>query len=266
MTASKFSIGGMIIVTLFGLSVQTLQANLNYQDFSSTQGLNLVGNAIQSGTIVKITPSAPSNVGGTWATNKQAVNMGFTTTFRFNITDQHAWDQKGSDGFAFVIQNSNGSALGNDGQYIGYNIPNSVAVEFDTYNNSIYFSDGAYPHVSVQTRGQSTNSPNHTYSHGYTSAIPDIQDGNTHTIQINYNPGVMNVYMDTNFILSVPLDLTTLNLDGGKAWVGFTGSTGMGYEAHNLLSWSYTEVPEPGMISLILLGGLISLTKKRVRR
>jgi hypothetical protein len=260
--------GRIALLIWYGLTIECLQADVKYQDFSSIQGLNLVGQAVQSGNRLHITPSAASNVGGVWASNKQAVQQGFTTTFQYQITDQHPWDQRGSDGFAFVVQNYSPSALGQDGVNLGYNIANSIAVEFDTYTNYSqyypYISDNASPHVSVQTRGTLTNSPNHIYSQGSTSAIPAIQDGNVHTVRIDYAPGTMAIYMDLTPILSVPINLgNTINLDGGKAWMGFTASTGMGYEAHDILSWSVTEVPEPMTLGMFALGGLVLLRRRK---
>src|ERR1051325_4534708 len=108
-------------------SVQTI----NFANFSSTAGLSLVGNAAQSGTQLRLTSNASSQIGGAWFTTPQAVEGGFDTTFQFQITSQVGG---GADGFAFVIQNSGAgtSALGGAGGQIGYQgITNRLAVQFD---------------------------------------------------------------------------------------------------------------------------------------
>ena len=53
----------------------------------------------------------------------------------------------------------------------------------------------------------------------------------------------MTIFLDdlTTPVLSVAVDLAgTLELDSGRAWVGFTGATGGGYQNHDILSWEYS--------------------------
>lgn len=58
--------------------------------------------------------------------------------------------------------------------------------------------------------------------------------------------GVLSVYMDDLFtpILATPLNLgTTLALDHGRAYVGFTAGTGSRHwQTHDLLSWRWTSL------------------------
>jgi hypothetical protein len=55
-----------------------------------------------------------------------------------------------------------------------------------------------------------------------------------------------------------------LNLQGGRsAFIGFTSSTGGAFENHDILNWSYSDVPEPGSM---LLAGLGLLVIARMRR
>ena len=50
-------------------------------------------------------------------------------------------------------------------------------------------------------------------------------------------------------MLTVPLDLSsTLDLDGGRAWVGFTAATGGGWQNHDILNWEYGLRIEPTAI------------------
>jgi hypothetical protein len=46
-------------------------------------------------------------------------------------------------------------------------------------------------------------------------------------------------------VLTIPVDLgTTLSLDNGQAWIGFTAATGGRSQADDLLSFSFVRTPE----------------------
>lgn len=244
-----------------------------YDDFSSIDGINLVGDAIHTEDKIRLTQSVSWQRGAAWLTTKQPVLSGFETEFQFQITDPD-WDWGGADGFAFVIQNYDISALGGYGGGMGYGthpfspyytpgIPNSVAIEFDTWFNS-YFGDPDDNHVSIQTRGITENNPDHTYSLGTASAASSLKDGSIHTVRICYIPGVLTVFLDdlANPILESPVRLESfLSFYDNNAWIGFTSATGSGFENHDILKWSF--VPEPATVLLFGLGGLALLRKRR---
>jgi cell wall-associated NlpC family hydrolase len=218
---------------------------VDYPEFTSTFGLNLVGSAVRVDDRLRLTAASAYNLGATWLTEKQQVQDGFVSTFQFQITSPggttDAQGNTGADGLAFVVQNDSLSAVSvypNIG--IGYSFPNSLAIEFDTYANSS-LGDPNGNHVSVQTRGLTRNTSNHTYSLGCTTAVPNLSDGAVHTARIQYTPGTMSIYVDNLNVpaLSVPLNLgSVLHLDSGKAWVGFTGATWAAWENHDILRWS----------------------------
>jgi hypothetical protein len=58
--------------------------------------------------------------------------------------------------------------------------------------------------------------------------------------------GLLSVYIDDLYspILITPIDLgSTLKLDDGRAWVGFTGATGENnWQAHDVLSWQFSSL------------------------
>ena len=207
--------------------------------------LNLLGDAAKSGNVLRPAPSTadPSReaVGAAWFTDKQPVGDGFQTVFQFQTTDPRVG---GGDGFAFVIQNFDLDVLGLGGQHIGYGvIPNSIAVEFD-FKRDVPFVDPSNNHISVHTRGVDGNDASEKASIGAVSPRTNLSDGRRHTVRIVYKPGSLTVFLDNmrNPVLEVPLDIaSTLKLDNGRAWVGFTASS---RETQNtdILSWSFSPV------------------------
>lgn len=245
----------------------------SFVDFSSTSGLTFVNDAKTVGNAVSLNDATGSSRGALWYTaDKMGVASGFTTTFKFNIADRLS---SGADGFAFVVQNTSPTAIGADGGGIGYGtnpvfnhqpgIANSVAVEFDVFNNTGGWADGSAPRsVSVQSRGTLENSPDAAYSFG-SASLPDIGTGATHEVTIVYTPGIMNVLLDNTLILSSAITLDMLNLDAGRAWVGFTAATGgaAAAESHQIQSWSFNTVPTPGAGMLAIMGGLVASRRRR---
>jgi hypothetical protein len=203
------------------------------------------GSAVRIGSVLRLTPAVPDQAGSAWESSKQTVETGFETTFQFRITEPGGIedDPLGADGLAFVVQNYSVTALGAAGGGIGYDgIPNSLAVEFDTWPN-FDLGDPDNNHVSIQTRGTAPNSVAHQFSLGSTSAIPNLSDGQVHTATIRYTPGTLQVSVDGSEVLSVAVNLAELlTLDGGRAFVGFTAGTGAAWENHDILSWSFVNV------------------------
>lgn len=212
------------------------------------------------GPSFRLTSSGPGQVGAVWFPAKQFVAGGFMTTFQFRITGVGSLRpdvDRGGDGFAFVIQNADfGPNLPRlPGGYLGYHgIPNSLAIEFDTYfNREPGFCDPNDNHISVHTRGTAPNSVSECQdrgaSLGITTAIPPMKNGALHLVQIFYQPGILSIYMDNLQapVLVVPgLDLSRiLSLDGGRAWLGFTAGTGAAFENHDIFAWNFRVLGSP---------------------
>jgi Legume lectin domain len=154
---------------------------------------------------------------------QQVVNSGFTTYFKFQIHTAAICCAPG-DGFAFVVQTASSTALGSGFGGIGYaGIPNSLAVEFDTFQNPSLLDPNAN-HVAVQSCGTGANSAAHitgnclvgSLTTGLSSSIPHLgvtcgvsscADGVPHEAVIEYTPpasgtgnGTLAVFIDQPFI------------------------------------------------------------------
>lgn len=250
-----------------------------------TQGTTpqFVATGEPSHTLLRLTTDTQSQVGSAWFNTQQPVAGGFSTTFRFQFT--RGGEHTPADGIAFVIQNSSVTALGQGGGSIGYadgglpcnngltpppcgGIPNSLAVEFDTFNNASATGDPNANHISVQSCGTQPNSPAHgpndlnfPLCQIGTVATPSItlSDGAVHTVVISYAPpactgecsGVLTVILDGSNVLttSVTLENELVLSEGGTAWVGFTSATGAAFENHDILSWTFSPQAQSATIT-----------------
>ena len=254
----------LVVVTCIGLTNgMSARADLLFPNFASTSGLTLVGSATQVSKLVRLTPEVSEQAGGLWATTPQLVAGGFETSFVFKMYG----GVNRSDGMAFVIRNDGATTLAGAGGRLGYGgfgdeligIPNSLAIEFDTFQNSEN-DDPSSNHVSVHSRGVLANSANELYSFGAASpASYLLANGVPHLATILYTPGTLSVFVDDlgTPLLEVNVDLTTLlQIPDGTATVGFTAGTGGGNQNHEVINWSYQAIPEPSTLMLGLLTGL----------
>jgi hypothetical protein len=230
------------LACITGLEAQTLV--FDYPNLGEAGGLCLQGEAEYSGNRLRLTPGGAHRVGGAWVSAKHFLQGGFETTFQFRLKEP-------SEGFAFVIQNNALPALGPAGPGLGYGgVPNSLAVEFDITANAGIDDDWPYD-ISVHSRGALPNSPDPSARLGGTNGLPRYSNGEAHTARIVYSPGLLQVFLDDGPLPPVPVDLASLlNLDKGRAWVGFTGATGDSGEAQEILSWSLNLASSPLTISL----------------
>ncbi len=270
-----------VLIVLIAAGTTPLLAQISFNDFSNVSSLALNGSAAQAnnGTqqVLRLTPDGTAHVSGTawFATQQQSVDKGFTSVFQFQIAHNPSNGPGPADGLSFVIQNSSGNgfgtqALGGSGGAIGYGvpdtgdtgvaIPNSLAVEFDTYQNSW---DPNANHIAIQSCGTDPNTQDHTATCP-TSGLPanlgivsdlggiNLADGTTHTAVVEYDPpvpgdpgtpGFLRVFIDDfgTPVLVVNTDLSALlTLNNGTAWVGFGGATGLFTENNDILSWTFT--------------------------
>lgn len=229
------------------------QTTVIYNDFTDTSALDLNGNAavVNFGgqNVLRLTPATGSQSGSAFLTPAitLADQASFSTSFTFQITNNGGGgdgDGLGADGIAFVVQTVSSSAGGLGGG-IGYaGIPNSVAVEFDTYNNDLP-SDPDGNHVGIDLGGS-------VVSVATFGVTPRFNDGNVWNAWVDYN-GVTDVLevRVTQAALRPLLPTLSYNVDlvaqlgASDAFVGFTSGTGSFYADHDIRTWQFINAFNP---------------------
>jgi glucose/arabinose dehydrogenase len=221
-------------------------ASFNFANFADTSPLTLNGNAVRSGTALRLTQATLDQVGTAFYTAPIDVtaNTSFQTQFQFNLSGGTG----GADGFTFLLQNDadGARAIAAGGGNVGYGGPNaigqSLAIEFDTYQNGW---DSNNNHVAILRDGSVTTP--------LATANPtiDLNSGSLVNAWVEYNGATnrLEVFLSssttkpTTSLLSQTIDLSTVV--GSRAYVGFTGGTGGLVNAQDINSWQFSS-SEPG--------------------
>ncbi|MES1260980.1 MAG: L-type lectin-domain containing protein [Acidobacteriota bacterium] len=214
--------------------------------------LQLVGTAELLKDRLRLTASLPQEVGAAWYTEKQFVRGGFEATFEFQMTEPRGLGP-GADGFAFVLQNSGPNAIGNLGSAGGFGlgeqnkypgnkgIPRSLAVFFDAYRNG-EAHDPSDNYIMICTAGTVNKMRWPPPRLGMAKKLPFyMKDGRLHAARVSYKPPLLRVYLEnaTTPVLSTPVDLSAVTDEQGHAYVGFTASTGGGFQNHDIRNWVF---------------------------
>lgn len=208
-----------------------------------------------------------------------ASDVSFSAAFTFRISNPIGIgdeDGQGADGIVFVVQTVS-STSGGAGGGIGYlGLPNSVGVEFDTYNNGGGANDPNGNHVGIDINGG---------FNGATALVgPRLNGGTDWYAWVDYNGATDVVELrlsttnarPTSPFLTRAVDLTAV-LGSTSAFIGFTSGTGAGGGFHDIINFTFedtykpidvpgggSKVPEPGTL-LLLAGGLLGLARLRRR-
>jgi len=267
---------GFLAATAAAMPVAANATTLIYNDFSSTAGLQLNGNAaaVSDGgrDVLRVAPSAGGQSGSVFSTTPItfAANYSFSTRFTFNFNMQV---NGGADGLVFVIQ-PNSNTTGGAGGGIGYQgIANSLGVEFDNWDNG-GIDGNSNNHVGIDLNGN-VNSVLRAESPF------DLDGGQDLTAWIDYNGVTQTLEVRFNDSNSRPLGaLLSYNVDlasvvgNPQAFVGFTSGTGAAWANHDVINWEFRDtfrpigggVPEPATWAMLVLGfGALGAAMRRRR-
>ena len=270
------------VVAAMGVAPAEAAVVISYPGFTgacSGGGLTCVGDTAVTGGALRLTPAATGQAGAGYSTTAIALGAGatFSTTFQFLITNRGGIAP--ADGLTFVVAAAT-AGLGGVGGGMGYlGVPNSVAVEFDTFDNG---EVGTSNHVGVDSNGVLAN--NGISPYGVSNCASNVgfvlgcmSNGDIWTATIDYDgsTNLLNVYVQDgsaavqHIINGMSINVGAL-LGTTSAFVGFTSATGAGFANHDILNWRLANdrslgVPEPG--SLALVGaGLLGAAWVRRRR
>jgi len=200
--------------------------------FASATGFTLDGGATVTGGALQLTDGGNFEARAIWYSTPLNIQS-FTTDFTFQITPAAA---NASDGMTFAIQNQGLDAHGGIGGALGWQgINQSVAVKFDTFNNSGegVNSTGFYTSGAAPTTPAQDLTPSGVDLHsGHLMHAHLIYDGTT--LALTLTDTVTNATFSTSQAINI-----AGAVGANTAYVGFTGGTGGTVSTQDVLSWTY---------------------------
>ena len=241
----------LAMVALAGTAHST--ATISYPDFANLSAFTLNGNALDVGNpvlsngrrVLRLTPSSLFQAGSAYLTQSLnlATCLSFSSFFSFQITLPSG---DGADGLTFAIQSQGSTALGVNGYGLGFqDVFQSLAVEFDTYDNGDIIDLNNGNHVGIDLAGSVTAVVQHNVPYS-------MKNGAVWYAWVDYDGAkkLLEVRISETSTRPVAPQLSrTVDLAqvlGPNAWVGFTAGTGGESQIHDILSWTFSYTT-PGM-------------------
>ena len=211
----------------------TSTAAVNYSaGFTSAANVALVGGPTLAAGALELTDGGNYEARAVWYSTPVNIQR-FTTDFTFQISPAAA---NATDGMTFTIQNQGLTAHGGMGGSLGYQgVKPSVAVKFDTFNNSGegVNSTGFYTNGAAPTVPATDLTPSGLNLHsGHVMHAHLTYDGTTLTLTLTDT--VTNATFTTSQAINIPS-----TVGANTALVGFTAGTGGTVSTQEVLSWTY---------------------------
>ena len=252
-----------------------------YNDFTDLSGFQLNGSAATLNPnelgVLRLTDDL-SQAGTAFLKDTVSLSnqASFSAAFDFQITDNQGIsdsDGQGADGITFIVQTLSNTA-GSTGFGIGYhNITNSVAIEFDTWNNG-RIDDRNGNHVGIDIGGNvdsvmQSNIATRMNNGEIWSAWVDY-DGASNLLEVRLAEDGIRT---SSALLSYEVDLAA-ELGSLDAYIGFGSGTGAAGGDHDILNLEFRDdfdpivtraasVPAPGSLALLAMGLLGFRLKRR---
>ena len=205
---------------------------VNFANGFTATNLTLVNGTTLAAGALELTDGGNFENRTAWYTTPVNVQA-FTTDFTFQITPAAA---NSTDGMTFTIQNQGLTAHGGMGGSLGYQgVKPSVAVKFDTFNNS---GEGVNS-TGFYTNGAAPTVP----SLDLTSSGVNLHSGHPVHVHLTYNGTTLSLTLtDTvthaSFTASQAIDIPG-TVGSNTAFVGFTAGTGGTVSTQEIVNWTY---------------------------
>jgi hypothetical protein len=230
--ASGFT-SSAVSTAAYTINTGTTQPAVNYSTgFTSTANFALVGGPTFAASAMQVTDGGNNEAHAVWYSTPLNVQR-FGTDFTFQITPATA---QASDGMTFTIQNAGLNAHGGIGGALGYQgIKSSVAVKFDTFNNS---GEGVNS-TGFYTNGMAPTTP----ALDLTPSGVNLHSGDVMHAHLTYDGTTLTLVLtdtatNATFTASQAINIPA-TVGANTAFVGFTGGTGGTVSTQDVLSWTY---------------------------
>ncbi|KAA1260984.1 Soluble aldose sugar dehydrogenase YliI precursor [Rubripirellula obstinata] len=211
-----------------------------FASFDSSDGLTLNGSASIRGNQLELTSTATRQAGTAFFNSPIPLsgNTSFQSSFTFQMGGGRG--SAGADGMTFLLHNSSQglNALGRPGGFLAYdNILQSVAIEFDNYNNG---GDIAANTVAVVINGDTRNAFSEVVSPF------DLNNNTLYHAWVEYNGDTNSLAVFVSATEEKPLFAvlkTEIDLDaivGNQAYVGFSAGNFDMTNYHRVGSWNFS--------------------------
>ena len=217
-----------------GDAVEVKPISAGYADSLALNGTaQVTGKRGTSPRVIQLTSGSYRQAGSAWSTDAVDLTKSFETTFTARL--HHG--KPGADGIAFLAQSAGPRALGGWGGGLGYRgIRKSVAVEFDTYQNS---ADPSSNHLAVVLGGDPDR-----HAAIAESSIPLFGKPFQARVRYDASAHLLKVYVRSlaagsaeELLLNHSIDLTK-GTGANSAWIGFTASTGDVTARQDVYDWT----------------------------